>query len=145
MNYIHQSIILITGFIILTVEVSVGYYSAAKNLPLFTPGASDPSLQDKSVQPTLVRFGPNYNNYGAAISKIFQHFNWTVAGVMTETSVMCENSAQSVEHHFNLNNIRVAARIRISALGISTDDINMFWARMRNSCRSKFSWSKRKV
>jgi hypothetical protein len=52
------------------VEEPVGFYASVKNIPLFTPGASDPALQDKTIHPTLVRFGPNYNNYGAGIAKV---------------------------------------------------------------------------
>lgn len=111
------------------------------NIPVFSHGPSEPSLADKTIYKTLVRLGPPFNKLGRALVKIFNHFNWHRAILISQRKIekrghFCDYSSRATDAEFRSNNITLEW-MQI-ADGLSDEEVDIILTNVQLRSRSKW-------
>ena len=107
-----------------------------ENIPYFPTACSDSVLDDKSVFDTIVRVTPVNKKVGKAMSGIFLHYGWTVAGMLYENQLVCLYGAVAIQDSFATYNISVAASFALP-LEMTDEDIDRYLLRVSAHARSR--------
>ena len=117
-----------------------GLLASFWNVPIFTPGSTDPLLSDKAIYTTLVRMAPAFSKMGAAIVEIFEKIGWSHVvmisrRIVSQKFVFCDYASRSIEEQFRANNLTLADWIKIDD-GLPQREIDEVLRRVNNRGRS---------
>ncbi|KAK2163896.1 hypothetical protein LSH36_72g00037 [Paralvinella palmiformis] len=79
-----------------------GLLAAFWNRPMFTHGATDPAISDKSIFSTVVRVAPAFTKMSAGVAALVKYFGWRRVVMISSRiigvrDVFCDYAARSIE------------------------------------------------
>ena len=103
--------------------MTVSYYLAHWNVPMFPTGCTTDELEDKDVHHTMIRVNAAYDKLGTALLEIFNTFGWKRTVILNKEGGLCGFGSEIINYMFRDNNITVAEWIKIrNTMSISTVD-----------------------
>ncbi|XP_014680359.1 PREDICTED: atrial natriuretic peptide receptor 3-like, partial [Priapulus caudatus] len=109
----------------------VGYLCSYWNIPLISWVSSDPYLSGDNSFSTLARTLGPYSKLGSCFVKLFEHWRWTEAILVTRLDTSCRYVQKSIIDSFRGAGITLADQMSIPTDFQSTEEIDSMLDRIR--------------
>lgn len=129
------------GISFVTALIETGYLISHWNVPVFSQGAVDTALQDKTVYKTLIRLVAPYSKAGDVMAELTRYYNWNRLLIVSPDSGLGIYSARAIFSELSRLQVIISAWITFkdSFSSIRANKVDEMMETIRSKGRSKYS------
>ena len=123
----------------------MSYYASYYKVPQFPEMSTDSALTNKKTHATVVRVGPSYSKFGAAMKTLMEKYGWAKAAFLYYPgSSLCRYGVEAIQHMFVESNFTVLEFIQMQRVS-SEKIIANYLTRVRSRARGIYEKIYRRV